>query len=35
LNRAHFGALHLKILEDFALGRYRKFVELLKEYNFV
>jgi hypothetical protein len=34
LNRADFGALHLRILEDFAISRYRKFVELCKENKF-
>jgi hypothetical protein len=34
LNRADFGALHLRILEDFANGQYRKFVELCKENKF-
>jgi hypothetical protein len=28
LNRAHFGALHLRILEDFALSQYSKLAEL-------
>jgi hypothetical protein len=34
MNRADFGALHLRILEDFALGQYRKFVKLCKENKF-
>jgi hypothetical protein len=34
LNRADFGALPLRILEDFANGQYIKFVELCKENKF-
>jgi hypothetical protein len=34
LNRADFGALHLRILEDFVIGQYSKFVELCKENKF-
>jgi hypothetical protein len=34
MNGADFGALHLKIHEDFALGQYSKFVELCMENKF-
>jgi hypothetical protein len=34
LNRADFGALHLRILEDFANSQYSKLIELCKENKF-
>jgi hypothetical protein len=34
MNGADFGALHLRILEDFALGQYSKLVELCMENKF-
>jgi hypothetical protein len=34
LNGINFGALYLKILENFALDQYSKLVELCKENKF-